>query len=120
MSAIPLASWLLGADMGSAPLISRRGGVGLAFPSQGGGDLARQKDRVKWLDENCGYSESGKLLPVPGLNFCSQENHRDRFRGWPLAKFQHRGRPIHLWHHDVEQNGVGMLGFGFRNSLSAA
>src|SRR5206468_11603105 len=75
-------------------------------------DLLCKGERVKGFKEDSGYTKVGEAALVDSLDLCGEKKDRDPGDGGSLLHSAEGGRPIDLRHHDVHQNGIGLLSNG--------
>src|SRR5271157_6623856 len=89
------------------------------FPPQRAGDLLGERQRVKGLEENGLNAEVGEALLIGALHLGGEQQDGDVGGGGIAAQFAEGCGAVHAGHHDVEENGVGLVLDGAGQALGA-
>ncbi len=88
-------------------------------PAEDLGDLVGEGERVEGLEEDGGDTEAGESALVDSLDLCGEQKDGDVGDGGILLHVAEGGGAVDLGHHDVHEDGVGLLGDGDFDALGA-
>ena len=75
---------------------------------------------VMGSNEHCAHSELREARAVGRLHFRGEQDHRDAPRSWVGLQAPEGGRAVEVGHHDVQQDRVGSILAGARQTVAAA
>jgi hypothetical protein len=91
----------------------------LVLPAEDLGDLLGEGEGIKGFEEDSGEAEAGEAALIDSLDLCGEQKDGDVGDGGVFPHGFEGGGAIDPRHHDIHEDGVGLLGSGDGDAFCA-